>query len=97
MSFNQVVCMGQRQKNLYKLDIVYKSHQQAMTVRTKFDIEKSYNQTKFDINVWHYRMGHIGEQHLKLMSKYHMAEGLFNTSTEINILSKLPSWEATMH
>ena len=76
MSLNQVICTGQRQKNLYKLNIVCKSHQHAMTVRTNFDIDNSSNQTKYDINVWHYRMGHIGEQHLKFMSKNQMVEGL---------------------
>jgi hypothetical protein len=51
MSFNQVLCIEQRQKNLYKLDIVCKIHKQAMTVRTKFDIEKYPNETKSDFNI----------------------------------------------
>jgi hypothetical protein len=66
----EVICTGQRQKNLYKLDIVSKSYGNAMTVKTRSEIIKSPNQAKSDINIWHCRMGHIGEQHLKLMSPH---------------------------
>jgi hypothetical protein len=36
----------------------------------------SYSKNNLDINKWHKRMGHIGEQHLKLMSRNEMVRGL---------------------
>jgi hypothetical protein len=36
----------------------------------------SYSKNNLDINKWHKRMGHISEQHLKLMSRNEMVRGL---------------------
>ncbi len=72
---SNIICTSQRLCNLYKLDLTSTNVGQIMTMEVNSK-PYSYSKNNLDINKWHKRMGHIGEQHLKLMSRNEMVRGL---------------------